>query len=156
MIKHAAMPVDLATFARARVTALLQHPDEWLPRIRFDAGRRWYERIVWERDHEIWLLSWLPEDGTGVHDHAGSSGAFAVALGSLEEREIRPGATIARPIHSGEVRSFGPGYLHEVINLSGAPAVSLHAYAPPLEAMNRYELRAGAPAFIAQERASDW
>jgi len=143
-------------FARARVSALLQHPDEWLPHVRFDAGRRWYKRIVREPDHEIWLLSWLPEDGTGIHDHAGSSGAFVVALGSLEEREVRDGAAIRRPLHSGNVRSFGPGYLHEVVNRSNAPAVSLHAYAPVLEAMNRYELRPDGPAFVTRELASDW
>jgi hypothetical protein len=138
------------------VTALLQHPDEWLPRVRFDAGRRWYQRIVTERDHEIWLLTWLPDDGTGLHDHATSAGAFAIALGSLEERELVGGSTIKRHLHSGDVRSFGAAYIHEVVNRSEAPAVSLHAYAPPLEAMNRYELRDGAPAFITRERTSDW
>src|SRR4051794_23753308 len=129
-------PSRHAAFARSRVAALLQHPDEWLPRVRFGAGRRFYERLVSQPGHELWLLTWLPEDGTGIHDHAGSAGAFAVALGSLEEREIRDGVTISRSYHSGEIVSFPDGYVHDVINLSDAPAVSLHAYSPPLVAMN--------------------
>lgn len=149
-------PSRHTAFARSRVAALLQHPDEWLPRVRFGAGRRFYERIVAERDHEIWLLTWLPEDGTGIHDHAGSAGAFAVALGALEEREIRDGVTVSRSHHSGEIVSFPAGYVHDVINLSGAPAVSLHAYSPPLVAMNRYELRSDGPTFVTRENASDW
>jgi hypothetical protein len=156
MLKRTTARPMHAAFAASRVKALLAHPDEWLPRVRFDAGRRWYERIVRERDHEIWLLTWLPEDATGIHDHGGSSGAFAVALGSLEEHEVRNGLTISLPLRSGDVRSFGPEHVHEVMNLSGAPAVSLHAYAPCLETMNRYELRDGAPAFVTREHASDW
>jgi len=156
VIRRTATTNDQAAYARMRVQTLLRQPDEWLPRIRFGAGRRWYERIVREPDHEIWLLSWLPDDGTGFHDHAGSAGAFAVALGSLEEREIRDGVTIRRPRNSGEISSFHPGYIHEVINVSEAPAVSLHAYAPPLTAMNRYELREHGPAFATRENASDW
>jgi hypothetical protein len=30
--------------------------------------------------------------------------------------------------------------VHDVINLSGEPTVSVHAYSPPLTAMRRYEL----------------
>ena len=33
-----------------------------------------------------WLLSWLPGQGTGLHDHGGSAGAFAVVRGTLHER----------------------------------------------------------------------
>ncbi len=33
--------------------------------------------------------------------------------------------------------------MHEVVNVWPAPAVSVHAYSPPLTAMRRYELTAG-------------
>jgi hypothetical protein len=35
---------------------------------------------------------------------------------------------------------FGPDYAHDVRNVSIAPAVSIHAYSPPLSDMNKYEL----------------
>jgi mannose-6-phosphate isomerase-like protein (cupin superfamily) len=135
---------------------LLARPDEWLPLVRFDAGRRWYERIVHDPEHEIWLLSWLPGEATGFHDHAESAGAFAVALGTLEELTLDDGAKRVREIGSGEVRSFGPDHIHEVRNTSGAPAVSIHAYSPPLLAMNRYELTHDGASIVAAEEAADW
>ena len=43
---------------------------------------------------QVWLLSWLPGQGTDLHDHCTSAGAFVVARGSLAERVVaaRPGA----------------------------------------------------------------
>jgi predicted metal-dependent enzyme (double-stranded beta helix superfamily) len=135
---------------------LLARPDEWLPHVRFDAGRRWYERVVHLEDHEVWLLSWLPGENTGVHDHAHSAGAFAVALGSLEEVVLVEGRKIVRPAGSGTVRAFGPEHIHQVRNTSGAPAVSIHAYSPPLEAMNHYEIIDSSPSLVTAVRAADW
>jgi rhodanese-related sulfurtransferase len=43
-------------------------------------------------------------------------------------------------IHPGKPRAFGPDYAHDVRNVSLAPAVSIHAYSPPLTDMNEYEL----------------
>jgi rhodanese-related sulfurtransferase len=37
-------------------------------------------------------------------------------------------------------RAFGPDYAHDVRNVSLAPAISIHAYSPPLSEMNEYEL----------------
>ena len=37
---------------------------------------------------EIWLLSWVPGQGTALHDHGLSAGAFAVAQGTLIERVV--------------------------------------------------------------------
>src|SRR3712207_8332217 len=34
---------------------------------------------------QVWLLSWLPGQGTGLHDHGGSAGALAVVRGTLSE-----------------------------------------------------------------------
>jgi hypothetical protein len=74
---------------------------------------------------------------TGFHDHGASSGAFVVATGILEE--YRPGER-TRVIHPGKPRAFGPDYAHDVRNVSLAPAISIHAYSPPLSEMNEYEL----------------
>ncbi|MFD0854617.1 cysteine dioxygenase, partial [Actinomadura adrarensis] len=61
---------------------------------------------------------------------------FAVALGDVEERDLAG----TRRLTTGAIRSFGPEYVHEVRNASHAPAVTVHAYSPPLTVMNRYDL----------------
>ena len=88
----------------------------------------------------MWLLSWLPGQRTGFHDHGDSAGAVAVARGILRERTAagrRPGRSV--PVLRGGVRSFGQRYVHDVINASVQPAVSVHAYSPPLTSMRRFE-----------------
>src|SRR4051812_25004769 len=37
---------------------------------------------------QVWLLSWLPEQGTPLHDHGTSAGAFTVVSGTLTERVV--------------------------------------------------------------------
>ena len=98
--------------------------------------KRWYERLYDGPDYDIWVISWLPGQSTGYHDHGASSGAFVVATGILEEH--RP-AELARVMHPGKPCAFGPDYAHDVRNASLAPAISIHAYSPPLSDMNEYE-----------------
>ncbi|QKG27547.1 cysteine dioxygenase [Actinomadura verrucosospora] len=136
-----------------RARALAGNPQDWVHRVRLDPQGRWYERVHQDADHEIWLISWLPGQSTGFHDHGGSAGAFAVALGTLEEHRVRT----SREVGAGQVRSFGPDYVHDVRNTSDAPAVSVHVYAPPLSTMRRYDLDAGGELVrLAAESADDW
>jgi predicted metal-dependent enzyme (double-stranded beta helix superfamily) len=123
------------------VQAIADTPSRWLGLIRYDPGRRWYLRLAKDDEHEIWLLSWLPGQRTGFHDHGASAGAFAVAIGALSERTApggRPEPT-GRIRPQGAVRSFGPRYVHDVANLSAQPAVSVHAYSPPLASMRHFQ-----------------
>jgi predicted metal-dependent enzyme (double-stranded beta helix superfamily) len=105
----------------------------------------------------VWLLSWLPGQRTGFHDHCGSSGAFAVVAGELRERT--PAARRPQPASAafpaGRARSFGPRHVHEVVNESAAPAVSIHAYSPPLAGMRRYELTRSGLVLAAVETAGE-
>ncbi|OLT34669.1 cysteine dioxygenase [Actinomadura sp. CNU-125] len=147
-----AAPSRLETALSGTVAELAENCDEWLPRVRLDPQGRWYERLHHDGDHEIWLISWLPGQSTGLHDHGGSRGAFAVALGTLEERDL--GA--ARHLSPGGSRSFGADYVHEVRNVSDAPAISVHAYSPPLSTMNRYDLVGGRLVRLVTEEAGQW
>jgi predicted metal-dependent enzyme (double-stranded beta helix superfamily) len=134
-------PAQLAQITRRAAG----HPDEWIGLLEYDTSQRWYRRLELAGDYELWLLSWLPGQHTGFHDHGRSAGAFTVALGSLAERpapDARP-ASSARVLAKGAVRSFGPGYVHDVSNESARPAVSLHAYSPPLASMRHYDVTAG-------------
>jgi predicted metal-dependent enzyme (double-stranded beta helix superfamily) len=131
-------PARLSTI----VAAAARDRAEWSDLVRYDPASRWYHLLERAEDHEVWLLSWLPGQQTGFHDHGASSGAFAVTLGALSERGVLAGRPQGSPrtIMAGGVRAFGPDYVHDVRNDAVDPAVSVHAYSPPLASMRRYEL----------------
>ncbi len=139
------------------VRRLAASPADWLGR----PEGRWYERIHLGDSHEIWVISWLPGQATGFHDHGGSAGAFAVVWGTLVERRVvgasTTGQVLAKPIGAGGARAFGPRYIHDVRNAAAAAvAVSVHAYSPPLPAMTRYDLTPGGLVKRGTEGATAW
>jgi mannose-6-phosphate isomerase-like protein (cupin superfamily) len=141
------------------VRAIAERPGQWRPVIQFTAERRWYFRMdVGDQaaHYEVWLLSWLPGQQTGFHDHGDAAGAFAVADGDLLESTATVGSTAirARELRAGAVRSFGAAHLHDVRNASAEPAVSVHAYSPPLSAMRRYEMTTSGLALTGTETAA--
>jgi predicted metal-dependent enzyme (double-stranded beta helix superfamily) len=123
------------------VQQIASSPEDWLDQVHYDTDERWYLRLAQDDEHEVWLLSWLPGQHTGFHDHGASAGAFAVALGSLSERAAPYGRPERSPreLVQGSVRSFGANYVHDVGNTSDRPTVSVHAYSPPLAVMRHYE-----------------
>jgi rhodanese-related sulfurtransferase len=134
----------------AHIVSLFAASDGWLDRVRLRTEDRWYERLHRGPDYDLWAISWMPGQSTGFHDHGQSAGAFVVATGTLEEH--RPGLQ-SDVIPPGKPRSFGPAYAHDVRNVSEAPAVSIHAYSPPLSEMNEYELEGSE--LVAREDASE-
>ena len=110
------------------------------PFVDFDEDERWHRRIYRDRRVDIWLISWLPTQGTELHDHGGSSGSFTVLSGSLTEA-VRSGPGVHDTVRAaGDAVGFGPRYIHDVRNLDSGPAVSVHAYSPPLTSMTYYDL----------------
>jgi predicted metal-dependent enzyme (double-stranded beta helix superfamily) len=143
------------------VRQMAASPAEWLNRVRLNPAGRWYERIHLDDNYEVWVISWLPGQATGFHDHGGSSGAFSVVWGTLTERRVlggeTPGQVLARPVEAGGLRSFGPRYIHDVHNAAAsAVAVSVHAYSPPLPEMTRYDLTPGGLVQRETEGAGAW
>jgi predicted metal-dependent enzyme (double-stranded beta helix superfamily) len=154
-----AAPVSPARLGEL-VRAIAGRPAEWLPIVQFSRSRRWYTRLSPEdpaAGYEIWLLSWLPGQQTGFHDHGDAVGAFAIADGALQESTARAGERQVgrRVLGAGAVRAFGAAYMHDVCNISAAPAVSVHAYSPPLSAMRRYEMTGSGLALTSIESADE-
>lgn len=114
----------------------------------FDPDRRWHRRLYRDGRVDVWLISWLPEQGTALHDHGGSAGAFTVVEGKLSEAVLvghRAGAGRLRERRhvTGATVGFDGRRVHDVRNLDTHPAVSVHAYSPPLTSMTFYDLEEG-------------
>lgn len=111
----------------------------------FRTEERWHVRIHQDDDVDVWLISWTTEQGTELHDHGGSSGAFTVVDGALHEyvwsgpKQDAPGALLTKVRGEGETVAFGPHYVHDVRNHFADAAVSVHAYSPPIRMMNYYD-----------------
>ncbi|WUQ85923.1 cysteine dioxygenase family protein [Kitasatospora purpeofusca] len=141
-----AHPTTVAEYARL-VREIAADRDRWEPLVHYDALTRWYARLETGPGYEVWLLSWLPGQSSGFHDHGTSSGVMTVVRGELVERSLTlpqpsaggtPSGSGSRDLRPGGQRVFSPGYLHEVVNASLEPAVSIHLYTPGLTEMNQY------------------
>ena len=150
--------VDIRLDHLATATRYAADPDSWPVAPRFNAVDRWYHRLAEEPDHEVWLLTWLPGQGTDLHDHGGSAGAFFVYSGTLTEDTVATGPdgaprVTARELGEGAGRRFGTRHIHRITNRSTRPAISIHAYGPALTTMTRYRLGAGGLEVLTVERA---
>jgi quercetin dioxygenase-like cupin family protein len=125
------------------------------PYIDYDPDERWHQRIYRDRRVDVWLISWLPTQGTQLHDHGGSSGSFTVLSGALTEAVVGGGRLHDNARAGGDSVGFGAHYVHDVRNLSDAPAVSVHAYSPPLTTMTYYDLNDGRLETIASLATND-
>jgi predicted metal-dependent enzyme (double-stranded beta helix superfamily) len=140
-------------------------PHLWPLAPRFNPVDRWYHRLAEAADHEVWLLTWLPGQGTELHDHGGSAGAFQVVSGSLTEDTVvdgaalggRPPRIVARELGEGAGRRFGTRHIHRITNRSGRPAVSVHVYGPALRTMTRYRIgAAGLEVRVVEQAGVQW
>jgi mannose-6-phosphate isomerase-like protein (cupin superfamily) len=129
----------------AELAALVQQvaaePAHWQAQLRFGAEERWWTRLHSDEAVDIWLLTWVRDTATDLHDHGDSAGAFIVVAGDLEE--VRPVAATAElastQVSAGDVREVPRGVVHDVRSPSLLPAISIHAYSPPLREMTFYE-----------------
>jgi hypothetical protein len=125
---------DLTSTVAAELTTPL------LDVLQYGHSRRWWARLALTGGVELWLLSWLPGQGTGAHDHGGAAGSFTVLLGELAESYRYPSGPIRTLGHTvGSAIGFGAGRAHDLRNSGTAPAASVHAYSPPLVETRKYE-----------------
>jgi quercetin dioxygenase-like cupin family protein len=125
--RHPSTVAEFAGLARS----IAADRDRWAPLVQYDATSRWYARLETGPGFEAWLLSWVPGQGTGRHDHGPSSGVLTVLAGALTEHTSRSRRTLT----PGDLRVLVPGHAHEIVNNALEPAVSLHVYFPGLTEM---------------------
>jgi hypothetical protein len=127
----------------AFVSEIAGRPQLWRHLVAHDDERRHYEELLRDAHVAAWLICWTNEQDTGFHDHDLSAGAVAVAAGRVrEDRLVLGGGTRSRSVAAGDAFSFSAAAIHRVQHEPGVPAVTIHAYSPPLWRMGAYEVGA--------------
>ncbi len=138
------LPDLLRATDQAADEVLTGHYDHLLPRGGFPVADRWFTRIHGDEEIDVWLISWVPERSTELHDHGGSLGALTLLSGSLDEFRWDGSELRRRQLHAGDQAGFPLGWVHDVVwaptDAPAVPTVSVHAYSPPLTAMSYYEV----------------
>ena len=126
------------------VQRLAADPTRWAHLVEHDPERRRYEELLRDDELAVWLICWMDEHDTGFHDHDLSSGAVAVADGAVaEDRLALGGPPVTRVAEAGESFHFTAADIHRVRHVGDQPAVTIHAYSPPLWRMGAYEILDG-------------
>lgn len=123
----------------ALVTRYAAEPDRWRHLLTFDSAQRQWAKLPSPEGVDVWVLMWLPDQATELHDHGDSTAAYTVLSGAVEEVRPVPGGLRTSRLVAGQTRWLPPGAIHDVRGAADGPAVSLHAYSPPLARMTWYD-----------------
>ena len=128
---------------KAFAADLAASPQRWEHLVRHTDDVRVYEQIWDDEDVNAWVICWSEDQDTGFHDHDESAAAIAVVSGSLrEDRLTLGGAPISRKIGPGTAFTLPPVAIHRVLHTGDRPAVTIHAYSPPLRRTGAYRVAA--------------
>ncbi|WP_319454490.1 MULTISPECIES: cysteine dioxygenase [unclassified Mycobacterium] len=139
------LPDLLHATDRAADAVLSGRYDHLLPAGGPPTDDRWFTRLLGDDELDVWLISWVPDRSTELHDHGGSLGALTVVSGALSETRWDGAALRRRRLAAGDQAAFPLGWVHDVawardsVTVSG-PTLSVHAYSPPLTAMSYYDV----------------
>ena len=124
---------------RDLVARIAAEPERWQDLVRHGTPERHFEQL-WRDDHvDVWVITWTSGNDTGFHDHDVSRGAVAVVEGEVTEERLVVGGPPRRLRHAaGETFDFDASHVHRMCLDAGGPAVSIHAYSPPLWRMGAY------------------
>jgi hypothetical protein len=126
---------------RALVTALAADSARWAPLVRRDVRDRHFEELSCDEHVGVWVISWASGNDTGFHDHDVSCGAVAVVEGEVIEERLALGGKPRELRHgAGTAFDFDASHVHRMRQDSDVPAVTIHAYSPPLWRMGSYEV----------------
>jgi len=123
----------------AFVRELMSRPKDWQHLVHHDPEQRHFVLLLRDEHVAVYLICWMDDQDTGFHDHDLSSGAVGVVAGAVNEQRLLFGGTAGSIVHSGEVFTFRASDIHRVLHAGEEPAVTLHAYSPPLWRMGAYE-----------------
>ena len=127
------------TELRALVAQIAADPAQWRHLVRHTTAERTFEQLRRDQHVDIWVISWTSGSDTGFHDHDLSRGAVAVVDGEVIEERLVLGGPPRELLHrAGGVFDFDASHVHRMRQVRDLPAVSIHAYSPPLWRMGTY------------------
>ena len=142
-------------------TSLAASEELWGHQVRHSRDERVYEQILDTEDVNAWLICWSEDQDTGFHDHDDSAAAIRVLQGHVREERLCLGASpSSRVIGPGSTFSVPASAIHRVLHAGSVPAVTIHAYSPPLRRTGAYwvgptgELERTAQSFEQELRAA--
>lgn len=128
-------PAQLRRF----VLGLAAEPRRWRHLVRHEHDVRVYEQIFSDARVNAWLICWSGGQDTGFHDHDESAGAISVIEGGVREERLVVGAPpVVREFAAGQHFEVPPTAIHRVLHNGARPAITIHAYSPPLLRMGAY------------------
>ncbi len=121
------------------VQRLAADTERWQQHVHHDPAQRTYG-LIWEDDDvNAWVLCWNEGHDTGFHDHDISSAAITVLEGQVREDRLRLGRSAREVVYNvGQSLTVPPDAIHRVVHAGDGPAVTIHAYSPPLKRMGSY------------------
>jgi quercetin dioxygenase-like cupin family protein len=123
------------------VEALAATPERWAHLVRHTDDARFYKQIWDSEEVNAWVICWSEDQDTGFHDHDDSAAAILVIDGQVREERLRLGASpqgrVGRP---GTMLFVPPTAIHRVLHAGDGPAVTIHAYSPPLTRTGAYRV----------------
>ena len=123
------------------VADLAAVPEQWRLLVRHRSDTRVYAQIWDEHDVNAWVICWSADQDTGFHDHDDSAAAIAVVAGRVREERLRLGeAPRSRLLEAGGRCYVPPTAIHRVLHEGAAPAITIHAYSPPLRRTGAYRI----------------
>jgi mannose-6-phosphate isomerase-like protein (cupin superfamily) len=123
------------------VASLAASPERWQHLVRHSSDVRVYEQIWDDEDVNAWVICWSEDQDTGFHDHDDSGAGIAVISGRVREERLTIGSTpCPRELGPGTVFTVPPVAIHRVLHAGAEPAVTIHAYSPPLTRTGAYRV----------------
>ena len=114
-------------------------PERWQHLVGHTSDLRVYEQIWDDEEVNAWVICWSADQDTGFHDHDESAAGIVVIAGEVREERMRLGSVPhARTFAAGSTFAVPPVAIHRVLHSGEAPAVTIHAYSPPLTRTGAY------------------
>jgi mannose-6-phosphate isomerase-like protein (cupin superfamily) len=121
--------------------ALAADPARWRHLVRHRSETRVYEQIFSDERVNAWLICWSDGHDTGFHDHDESAGGIAVLCGRVRDERLAVGSpAVVRELSAGECFNVPATAIHRVLHSGAEPAITIHAYSPPLTRMGSYRI----------------
>lgn len=120
---------------------LAADPARWRHLVRHERDTRVYKQIFSDERVNAWLICWSDGNDTGFHDHDESAGGIAVISGRVRDERLAVGSgPVVREVSAGECFNVPATAIHRVLHGGAEPAITIHAYSPPLDRMGSYRV----------------